>query len=221
MMKKNRFGLLGLLLLLLTMMLLLAACGGEEADIVVSFNSDGGTAVESISLPAETPISLPAAPEREGYRFLGWTLEGAEQTIVEDGYEFPAGTTAVILRALWEELPDETEADGETADAEENGGEADVEENTSDAEESSAGKKLRYTVTFDSRGGSAVESMVVDLDKPLHLGKNPTRDGYIFITWEDKWGMPVGHGQEDYDVELSVKAGETVELFAVWAEDDE
>ena len=73
-----------------------------------------------------------------------------------------------------------------------------------------------YTVVFDSRGGSAVEDAVIEVGQPLHLGANPTKEGSTFVTWEDQWGMPIGHGAEDTDVEWEAEAGQTITLYAVW-----
>ena len=73
-----------------------------------------------------------------------------------------------------------------------------------------------YTVVFDSRGGSAVADAVIEVGQPLHLGANPVKDGSTFVTWEDQWGMPIGHGAEDTDVEWEAEAGQTITLYAVW-----
>jgi uncharacterized repeat protein (TIGR02543 family) len=62
----------------------------------VTFNSNGGSAVTAIQATEGQPITLPAAPTRSGYTFVGWTL---------DGENFDAGmpiTSNIILRAEWE-----------------------------------------------------------------------------------------------------------------------
>ncbi len=208
-MKTSKKALIGILIYLLMILVVLSACG--EKDITVSFDSDGGSSVESITLKANTPISLPEAPTKEGYSFVGWVMADDDQTAVEDGYQFPSDTTAVTLRAVWEEEKTE-DADVEQTD------ESSDTEKTDENNDAQKDEEAVYTVTFDSRGGTSVKKQVISVDKPIHLGQNPTREGYRFVTWEDKWGMPIGHGQEDTDVTLDVKAGDTIELYAVWEE---
>lgn len=43
--------------------------------------------------------------------------------------------------------------------------------------------KVTYTVTFDSQGGSAVESAVVEENKTVVKPNNPTKSGYKFDGW--------------------------------------
>ncbi|MBQ1501770.1 MAG: InlB B-repeat-containing protein [Firmicutes bacterium] len=197
------------ILCLLATALALAACGDNgpagENGVTVSFNSNGGSEVESITLAPGEALSLPEAPQREGYAFDGWVVEGDESgAVLSDGYQFPEGTTAVILRALWKETPAENTA--------ENGGTA----NTDAQHSPENNDKNVYTVVFDSRGGSAVPTKVISVGNPLHLDSNPTRDGYTFVTWEDQWGMPIGQGMEDYDVDLYTEDGQVITLYAVW-----
>ncbi len=202
--------------LLLLTALLLSACGSQTPDILISFNTDGGSPVQSITLPPETPIALPEPPTRAGYTFGGWVVDGS-QTVILDGYSFPAGTAAVILRAVW--LAEDAPADVPT-DTPEKTDDAPTESQppvSQDAPKTDPPKaEYFYEVHFDSRGGSAVSDQYLAEGEPIHLGKNPTKDGYTFVTWEDKWGMPMGHGQEDADLELYVEEGDVIELFAVW-----
>ena len=65
-----------------------------------------------------------------------------------------------------------------------------------------------FTVKFDSKGGSKVSNLVVKCGNNLNMPKNPTRNGYRFVTWEDKNGMPIYN-----DAKLSC---EDVTLYAVW-----
>ena len=73
-----------------------------------------------------------------------------------------------------------------------------------------------YTVIFDSRGGTEVAPFTAPAGSPLHLTANPTKDGFTFVTWEDQWGMPIGHGEENTDVEWDTEPGQEITLYAVW-----
>ena len=63
------------------------------------------------------------------------------------------------------------------------------------------------TITFDSRGGSKVDSITINKGTELNLPSNPTYKGYKFITWETENGTPI------YDKAL---LSESITLYAVW-----
>ena len=84
--------------------------GEEEKQViifVVGFDLGGGTMPEGEELPsavvAGQKITLPAAPEREGYRFVGWevTVRG-EKVILQPGDKFTV-TADKTFTAIWEE----------------------------------------------------------------------------------------------------------------------
>ena len=108
----------------------------------------------------------------------------------------------------------ETADAAETADATDATDAADTADAT-DADEA-ADTADSYTVIFDSRGGTEVAPFTAPAGSPLHLGANPTKEGSAFVTWEDQWGMPIGQGMEDYDVDLYTKDGQVITLYAVW-----
>ena len=49
----------------------------KNARYIISFNTDGGSEVDSIILNAGDSIVLPDAPVKEGYVFLGWFSDRA------------------------------------------------------------------------------------------------------------------------------------------------
>lgn len=62
---------------------------------IVTFDSNGGTEVSSIQLDYGTKLTLPSNPTKEGYYFLGWTLDEDifnTETLI---------TNNITLRALW------------------------------------------------------------------------------------------------------------------------
>ncbi len=63
----------------------------------VSFDSNGGSAVESQKVEADRSAIEPQSPIREGYRFLGWNKDGKP-------YNFYTPVTGnITLQAQWEE----------------------------------------------------------------------------------------------------------------------
>lgn len=74
------------------------------------------------------------------------------------------------------------------------------------------GKVETITITFDSKGGSKVDSITINKGTELNLPTNPTYKGYTFITWETKNGTPV------YDKAL---LSEDTTLYAKWKKVEE
>ena len=68
-----------------------------------------------------------------------------------------------------------------------------------------------FTVTFDSDGGSMVDDIIVECGKELLLPTNPTKEGYSFVSWNDKYNNVVENKTK--------LACENVTLKANWKED--
>lgn len=68
-------------------------------------------------------------------------------------------------------------------------------------------KKETITITFDSKGGTPVNSITLGVGQELTLPTNPTKSGYTFKVWETKNGTPI------YDKAL---LSESMTLYAVW-----
>ena len=136
--------------------------------ITVTFDTKGGSKIDSITIGKDTELTLPKEPTREGYIFKGWVDKN--ETPIYNKVLLAEDTT---LYAVWEK------------DATNN----------------------KITITFDTRGGSKIESITISKDTELTLPKEPTRDGYIFKGWVDKNETPI------YD---KVLLAEDTTLYAVW-----
>lgn len=64
----------------------------------ITFDSNGGSEVASITLDYGTPVAEPAAPARSGYTFAGWTLNGVKYSFTT----MPAEN--ITLVAEWKAL---------------------------------------------------------------------------------------------------------------------
>lgn len=78
------------------------------------------------------------------------------------------------------------------------------EQNTDNKEEN---KKETITITFDTKGGSIIDSITIGKGTKLTLPKEPTRDGYKFKGWVDKNETPIYN---------KVLLAEDTTLYAIW-----
>lgn len=77
---------------------------------------------------------------------------------------------------------------------------------------SSGGGVTRYTVTFDTQGGSKISSKTVSRNTAVAEPAEPTREGYVFEGWfTDK------DCTEAYD--FSTKVTKNITLYAKWTEE--
>ena len=102
----------------------------------ITFNTDGGSEVESITQDYGTTITKPANPTKEGYTFTGWDMEIPKT--------MPAGD--MTIKAKW--------------------------------------KINRYTITFDTDGGSEIAPITQDYGTEITAPANPTKTGYTFDGWD-------------------------------------
>ena len=66
-----------------------------------------------------------------------------------------------------------------------------------------------YTVTFDSNGGSEVESLNVNEKETVVQPKVPAKDGYDFAGWFSDSGLTTEY---NFDTELT----ENLTFYAKW-----
>lgn len=137
----------------------------KENEFVVTFNTNGGSQVKAQKVVDGEKATKPVNPTKYGYKFIGWELNG-------ETFDF---TTAIMenvtLVAIWE-------------------------------------KKTQYTVKFDTNGGSSINSVKVYENDKVKMPTEPTRDGYEFVKWQ--------LDGKDYD--FSSKITKNITLVAVWKE---
>ena len=195
----------------------------------VTFNSDGGTAVEAKSVNYNSTVTKPADPTKEGYTFTGWQLNGEE-------YDFNTPVTAALtLTAKWEinQYTVSFDSDGgsevaaqsvqhngkavEPAAPEKegftfvswqlNGADYDFETAVTKAIELKAvWETEKFTVSFDSDGGSAVAAQRLEKGAKASKPANPTKDGCSFVSWQ----------LNGADYNFAAPVTQNVELKAKW-----
>ena len=98
------------------------------------------------------------APTKSGYKFLGWYVDGKKVDLTKP---FEKDTTIV---AKWEKVKSDKDKDNTTNSTKTEG-------------------TTKYTVTFDSNGGSKVSKQTLEVGKTAKKPSNPTRSGYTFKGW--------------------------------------
>ena len=196
----------------------------------VTFDSDGGSEVAAVEVKDGEKVTKPAAdPTKTGYTFKGWFIGDKD-------YDFEKAVTAnITLKAKWEVVTYTVKFDSDggsvVESAKVNHGEKvkkpedptktgytfkgwlngetvyDFETAvTADITLKAKWEVVTYTVTFNSDGGSVVESAVVKDGEKVKKPEDPTKTGYTFKGWLN--------GETVYDFEKAVTADIT--LKAKW-----
>lgn len=123
--------------------------------IVVKFETDSDVIIPDQIIIKGSNILKPEDPKKTGYVFSGWYLE-------DEIFDFETLVEEdIILEAKWEKVK---------------------ETNTNNKPATPTAKK--YTVTFNSNGGSAVGSQNVTEGNKVNKPNAPTRNGFTFVEWQ-------------------------------------
>ena len=164
----------------------------------ITFDTDGGSEVEPITQDYGTAITAPAVPTKTGYTFAGWSEKIPETMPAEN----------VTVKAQWTinqyTITFDTDGGSEVASITQDYGTA----ITAPADPTKTGytfagwsEKIpgtmpagdmtvtatweinQYTITFDTDGGSEVESITQDYGTTIAKPTDPTKTGYTFAGW--------------------------------------
>ncbi len=128
------------------------------AAVSLNFETNGGTEIEPITVPGGVMVDLlDYTTERSGYKFKGWHFDQALSNKIENSnMETPsAPDEPIIVYAKWAK-------------------------NSTGKHNSNTDK---YTVSFESNGGSEVTSVKVVKNASVSKPEDPTRSGYYFAGW--------------------------------------
>ena len=171
----------------------------EINQYTITVKPENGKADITITQDYGTPITSPADPIREGYTFIGWDREipktvPAENITVTAQWEINQYTIAFDT-AGGSEIAPITQDYGTniTAPADPTrkgytfkGWDKEIPE-TMPAENITVKAQWeinRYTITFDTAGGSEIASITQDYGTNITAPANPTRKGYTFKGWD-------------------------------------
>ena len=165
----------------------------------ITFDTAGGSEIAPITQNYGTNITAPATPTRKGYTFKGWDKEipetmPAENITVKAQWEINQYTIAFVTNGGSEIAPI-TQDYGTEITAPDNptregytfiGWDRDIPE-IMPAENITVTAQWeinRYTITFDTAGGSEIAPITQDYGTNITAPADPTREGYTFIGWD-------------------------------------
>ena len=171
----------------------------EINQYTITVKPENGKADITITQDYGTPITSPADPIREGYTFIGWDREipktvPAENITVTAQWEINQYTIAFDTNGGSEIAPI-TQDYGTEITAPDNptregytfiGWDRDIPE-IMPAENITVTAQWeinRYTITFDTAGGSDIAPITQDYGTNITAPADPTREGYTFIGWD-------------------------------------
>ena len=200
--------------------------------VTISFNTDGGTAVEALTGLYGAAVGTPAETTKEGHEFAGWdslpaTFPAADTTVTAQwtllSYELIYRTNAGVYETF--EVPfGATEIPAPAVDPEWTGhtfkGWLDVPE-TMPAKKVTATADWTiesYTIKFNTDGGSAVADITAEYNAAVTVPAAPTKAGYVFNGWVDAEGNSVTVSNKMPDLGDD---GAVVTYKATWANADD
>ena len=171
----------------------------EINQYTIAFDTNGGSEITPITQDYGTEITAPNNPTRKGYTFKGWDKEipktmPAENITVKAQWEINQYTItfdtnggseiAPITQDYGTEItaPDNPTRKGYTF----KGWDKEIPE-TMPAENITVKAQWeinKYTITFDTNGGSEIAPITQDYGTEITAPDNPTRKGYTFKGWD-------------------------------------
>ena len=171
----------------------------EINQYTITFDTNGGSEIAPITQDYGTEITAPADPTRKGYTFKGWDKEipktmPAENMTVKAQWEINQYTIAFDTNGGSEIAPITQDYGTEiTAPADPTrkgytfkGWDKEIPE-TMPAENITVKAQWeinKYTITFDTNGGSEIAPITQDYGTEITAPDNPTRKGYTFMGWD-------------------------------------
>ena len=155
----------------------------------ITFESNGGTKVESKQTVGY--VARPTDPTKEGFEFAGWYLDSE----LTNEFNFKNQISEnITLYAKW------------IVTNSNQGGNDNPSGNTDDNPGNQG--TSTYTVTFESNGGSTVESKTT-VNGKITTPNNPSRDNYSFVGWYKDTSLTI-----PFDFNSTVTSNIT--LYAKW-----
>ena len=176
----------------------------DVENFIIKFNTDGAGAIESQVVEKGNKVEKPSDPVKDGYIFKGWFLNDSLydfETVVDSNME---------LKANYEKVKEEKPTTSTNKDKTPAKEEVKEEVKEEPKEETKPQEPVlkQYTVTFNSNGGSGVDSQTITEGNKVQKPNDPTRAGHTFAGWT--------LNGNNYDFSKAVTSDIT--LIAKWTE---
>lgn len=167
----------------------------------VTFETNGGSKIDAQDISDKSKATKPNEPTKEGFEFDGWYIDKE----LTKGFNFLQEITEdITLYAKWVEAKKEPTKSPEPTKAVEA---TKVPVSTEQQE----AKVVTYEVSFDTNGGSKIETLKVKSGDKIKKPADPSKEGYKFEGWFEnktlKW---------EYNFETPIT--ESITLYAKWSE---
>ena len=173
----------------------------EVNTYTITFDTKGGSNVPAIEQLFNTPITKPGAPTKEGYTFDGWSeaipdnMPAKNMTITANWninqytitfYDDENGNVVGTITQDYQFAVDASNIKPNKTGYSFSGWKTSVPEQMPAENMSIVADWTinQYTITFDTDGGSAIESITLDYDTEITAPENPKKDGFEFIGWD-------------------------------------
>ena len=195
----------------------------------ITFDTDGGSEVASITQDYASAVTAPADPTKTGYTFKGWDKEIPATIPAED----------VTIKATWQinqyTITFDTDGGSEVAAITQDYASA----VTAPSDPTKTGYTFKgwdkeipatipaedvtikatwqinqYTITFDTDGGSEVASITQDYASAVTAPSDPTKTGYTFKGWDKE--IPATIPAED----MTIKATWQINQYTITFDTD-
>ena len=181
--------LISLLIVLSTVFV--TACDIVIVDITLDANGGNfsdGNSTSVIKTDGLSALKIPNNPEKEGYSFDGWFLDKDvwEQPFTANSFLDAPIQSDMRVYAKW--IVKEEELD----------------------------EPVKYTITFNTTGGTEIADIAIESGKTITIPDNPTKTGYAFAGW---------YLDEDYNTSainiLAQEISSNIMIYAKWDVDEE
>ena len=182
----------------------------------ITFDTSGGSAVSSITQDYGSTIVKPLDPTKEGHTFTGWepeipdTIPSSDLTIkaiwsvnkYTISFDSDGGSVVPPITLDYGSVviaPISPTKDGYSF----KGWDKTIPTNmpAEDITIKALWKINKYTITFDTSGGSSVEAITLDYGSTITKPSDPIRDGYKFIGWD----LSIPSTMPAYDMTIKAK----------------
>lgn len=182
----------------------------------ISFNTDGGSVVSPITQDYGSTVVKPLDPTKEGYTFAGWEPEipdtipssdlniKAKWSVNKYTITFDTDGGSEVLPIIQDYgstviAPISPTKVGFTFNGWDNPIPSTMP--SSDKLIKALWKINKYTITFDTNGGSNVDSITQDYGSTIVKPLDPTRNGYTFVGWD----LSIPDTMPSYDMTIKAK----------------